>query len=102
MTTQIQSLEKKAKKVPAYFLAAYECAVLRDSPAGDGGTATSYDPQMALHTYFTDLYQVFLTKVASIPVEPSFTVHQEQRMQDMLAELLKVKRMLNGSEEDPL
>lgn len=86
------------KKVPAYFLAAYECAVLRDGT----DTHTSYDPQAALQIYFNDLFQVFVGKIASIPVEPSFTPAQEERMQDMLKELLKVKRMLNGSTEEPL
>ena len=106
--TTVQLSEKTTKNVPAYFLAAYECAVLRDAApdehARQGASSEYgvYDPHMALHTYFTDLYQVFLTKIASIPVEPSFSTYQEQRMQDMLAELLKVKRMLNGSTEEPL
>lgn len=99
-------VKRQAKKyptqVPAYFLAAYECAVLRDAAVGDTHSSETYDPQAALHAYFNDLFQVFVGKVASIPVETSFTSQQEQRMQEMLTELLKVKRMLNGSLEEPI
>lgn len=94
--------KKYPTQVPAYFLAAYECAVLRDGQSGDTHSAEVYDPQAALHTYFNDLFQVFVGKVASIPVESSFTPQQEQRMREMLVELLKVKRMLNGSVEESI
>lgn len=97
-TAKISKKMSAKVKIPAYFIAAYECAVLRD---GDD-SAKSYDPHAALQTYFNDLFQVFLVKIAAIPVEASLTSQQEQRTQDMLKELLKVKRMLNGSTEEPL
>jgi len=49
--------------------------------------------------YFNDMYKLFLHHYAALAHEVDFSAEEEAKMTAMLAELCKVKRMLNGATE---
>lgn len=56
-------------------------------------------PNADLEFYYNDLYKIFLHRLSSAEQQPSISVQEETRLTAMLAELFKVKRILNGSLE---
>jgi len=78
--------------IPGYFTGSeYGIALIRDE------LRTNEHDELVW--YFNDLYKLFLHHYASLGHEVEFSVQEEAKMTAMLAELCKVKRMLNGSIE---
>ena len=77
---------------PGYFTGSeYGVALIRDE-----FRTNEHDE---LLWYFNDMYKLFLHHYAALGHEVEFSDGEEAKMTAMLAELCKVKRMLNGSIE---
>ena len=66
-----------------------------DSPARRGTNRVLNDEERrSLETYFQDLYGIFMKKVACFAVSGEVVSDEELKMQAMLQELFKLRKML--------
>lgn len=74
---------------------------IMDGPASKGSDPVCTEDQMKiLSQYFQDLYSVFIKKLSDFSIESAFLDQEGVRLQALLQEMIKVKKMLTEKMEN--
>ncbi len=84
-----ESLMYEGVRRPTELLRAF------DSPAADPKAHTHSGDQKILEQYFYDLYGVFMKRLSAFVLEPDAEDAETVRLQAMLQEMIKVKKLMN-------
>ena len=58
------------------------------------------EDSLILERYFNDVYKLFLRQVTRLDEKASLTDREKNHLQSLFAELIKVKMLLSGSDEE--